>query len=69
MYRAHRSGYPVRQKENRELAVIWLDLANAYGSIPHKLVATALTRYHVPEWIKDLVVDYYNSFTLRFTSG
>lgn len=32
-------------RENRgDLAVIWLDLANAHGSIPHKLVATALTR-------------------------
>ena len=25
-----------------DLAVLWLDLANAYGSIPHKLVETLL---------------------------
>ena len=27
------------------LAVIWLDIANAYGSIPHKLIVFALRRY------------------------
>lgn len=25
-----------------DLAVLWLDLTNAYGSIPHKLVETSL---------------------------
>ena len=31
-------------KENGgELAVLWLDLANAYGSIPHKLVHITIT--------------------------
>lgn len=32
-----------------ELAVIWLDLANAYGSMPHKLVQLTLEKYHIPE--------------------
>ncbi|XP_049337547.1 uncharacterized protein LOC125802987 [Astyanax mexicanus] len=57
-------------RENRgDTAVIWLDLANAYGSIPHKLVSTALTTYHVPEKINELIWDYYSNFSLRFTSG
>ena len=35
------------------LAVIWLDIANAYGSIPHKLIVFALHRYDVsPQWIR-----------------
>ncbi|XP_053176235.1 uncharacterized protein LOC128359949 [Scomber japonicus] len=51
------------------LSVLWLDLANAYGSIPHKLVEVALERHHVPCNIKALIMDYYNSFHLRFTSG
>lgn len=54
-------------KGNR--AVLWLDLANAYGSIPHKLVEVALGRHHVPSSIKILIMDYYNNFNLRFTSG
>nr|XP_061836351.1 uncharacterized protein LOC133619387 [Nerophis lumbriciformis] len=52
-----------------ELAVLWLDLTNAYGSIPHKLVELALHRHHVPSKIKDLILDYYNNFRLRVTSG
>ena len=35
------------------LAMLWLDLANAYGTVPHKLIEFALRRYHVTEsWIK-----------------
>ncbi|KAI8513106.1 hypothetical protein Bbelb_097450 [Branchiostoma belcheri] len=48
-------------RENKgNLAVLWLDLANAYGSIPHKLVEAALTRHHVPEAIRNLILDYYS---------
>ena len=36
-------------RESRgDLAVLWLDLVNAYSSIPHKLVEEALKRHHVP---------------------
>ncbi|XP_049336392.1 uncharacterized protein LOC125802421 [Astyanax mexicanus] len=56
--------------ENKgDLAVLWLDLANAYGSIPHKLVELALHLHHVPSKIKDLILDYYNKFRMRVTSG
>ena len=37
------------------LAVLWLDLANAYGSILHKLVEEALKRHHVPGKISKLI--------------
>ena len=41
------------------LANIWLDIANAYGSIPHKLIFFALERYGVPtSWIS-LIRKYY----------
>ncbi|XP_061589349.1 uncharacterized protein LOC133454644 [Cololabis saira] len=52
-----------------DLAVLWLDLANAYGSIPHKLVETSLDRHHVPGKIKEVILDYYSCFSLRVTSG
>ena len=39
--------------KNSNLTVIWLDIANAYGSIPHKLIVFALNRYGVsPQWIR-----------------
>ncbi|GAA6109066.1 uncharacterized protein LOC109140823 [Tachysurus ichikawai] len=57
-------------KENRgNLVVLWLDLANAYGSIPHKLVQEALERHHVPVIVRNLIQDYYSDFKLRVSSG
>ena len=52
-----------------DLAVLWLDLTNAYGSIPHSLVEIALQKHHVPSNIRVLILDYYNNFRMRVTSG
>jgi len=46
-----------------------LDLANAYGSIRHKLVEVALERHHIPQKVKDLILDYWSKFSFRVTSG
>ena len=51
------------------LTVLWLDLANAYGSMPHKLVEEALKRHHVPLSVCDLIADYYKNFWLRAYSS
>ena len=34
------------RKNKKDVAAIWLDLANAYGSVPHKLIVFALRRAH-----------------------
>lgn len=40
-------------RENKgNLVVLWLDLANAYGSIPHRLLEKALQKHHVPQNIR-----------------
>ena len=52
-----------------ELAVIWLDLANAYGSMPHKLVQLTLEKYHVPAKTRHLLEEYFNRLELRFSIG
>lgn len=54
---------------NGDLVVLWLELAHAYGSIPHKLVEETLHRHHVPSKINNLILDYYNNFWKRVTSG
>ena len=51
------------------LSVLWLDLANAFGSIPHKLVQLTLTKHHVPSRYRDLIADYYSNFRMRVSSG
>ncbi len=52
-----------------DLTVLWLDLTNAYGSIPHMLVEVSLEKHHVPQKVKDLILDYYSKFSLRVSTG
>ena len=56
--------------EKSTLATIWLDIANTYRSIPHKLVIFALGRYGVsPQWIR-LVENYYKGiFSKSFSES
>lgn len=44
-------------------------MANAYRSIPPKLVTKALATYYVPKKVKELIQDLYSSFSMRVTSG
>ena len=51
-----------------DITIIWLDLANAYGSIPHQLIMKALDHYHISEHVKELIKCYYNGISLSFTT-
>ena len=44
----------------RQIVVAWLDLCNAYGSVRHNLVQFVLEWYHVPEFIRVLILNYYD---------
>ena len=48
------------RRRGKTLAALWLDLANAYGSVPYQLIKFALRRYGVPEFWISLVSSYYN---------
>ena len=41
------------------VSAIWLDIANAYGSVPHQLIFFALRRYGIPDCFISLFVMYY----------
>ena len=56
------------KKNKKDLVVAWLDIANAYGSIPHRLIETALIRAHIPERIRKLIHSYYGNVSIRFTT-
>ena len=44
--------------KGRSLSIVWLDLANPYGSVSHVLILFALRRYKIPEdWIT-VVIKY-----------
>lgn len=47
------------KKEHRDLRVVFLDLANAYGSVPHKFLWMAFNYFGVPDHITELVKSYF----------
>ncbi|XP_052240804.1 uncharacterized protein LOC127851227 [Dreissena polymorpha] len=51
-----------------DLTVVWLDLANAYGTVPHQVIEFALKHHHVPEHIQSIVRSYYRNINMHFTT-
>ena len=51
------------------VANIWLDIANAYGSIPHKQIFFALERYGVHKHWMSLIKAYYSRIYSNFFSS
>ena len=56
------------KSNRRNLDVVWLDLANAYGSVPHEMIQMSLKAYHVPENIRKMLDRYFGGFTMRFST-
>ena len=56
------------KQQKKNLVVTWLDIANAYGSVPHMLIDIALERCHVPATIRELIRSYYSDVQIRFTT-
>ncbi|XP_014768063.1 uncharacterized protein LOC106867650 [Octopus bimaculoides] len=57
------------KQKKRSLNVVWLDLANAYGSVPHELLIRAMDHFHIPDKVIKVMRMYYDSFEMRFTAG
>ena len=57
------------RNKRRSLSVIWLDLANAYGSVPYVLILFALGRYKIPENWMTLVIKYYDGLWGRTSAS
>ncbi len=57
------------KRNQGDLAVLWLDLTNAYGTVQHKLVDHTLKVYHVPQKVQLLLWNYFGHFKMRFNSG
>ena len=52
----------------KDLDVIWLDLANAFGSVPHPVILLSFLMYHLPEEISKILGTYFNSLFMPFTT-
>lgn len=55
------------QREKSDLHVVWLDLANAYGSVPHKLVEFSLEFFHIPACITTIIAKYFGNLHMCFS--
>ena len=55
------------KRDKTELHVIWLDLANAYGSVPHHLIQMALDFFNFPSKVGEIIMKYFNSTFMKFT--
>ena len=53
------------KSRQKQICMIWLDLANAYGSVRHSMVYYALEWYHVPEDMIELIFNYYEGICLQ----
>ena len=38
-----------------------------YGSIPHKLIKTAMSHYHIPAHVVNIINNYIGDIKIRFT--
>lgn len=56
------------KKEGRDLHVVFLDLANAFGSVPHNLLWTAFDLFSIPQAITTLVKSYFQDVQLCLTT-
>jgi len=56
------------KKEGKDLHVLFLDLANAYGSVPHSVLWTAFDFFQVPTTITNLVKHYFWDLQFCLTS-
>jgi len=52
---------------HKYLTVVWLDLANAYGSITHQLIQVAMHQYYIPDHSSNFFMNYFNNIHLRFS--
>jgi hypothetical protein len=57
------------KREKLDIHVIRLNLANAYGSVPHQLLWLALEIYRVPPNIVSMLRSYFTGFQLRFSTA
>ena len=51
----------------KDLDVICLDLANAFGSVPHQMILLSIRMYHIPEEISKMLGTFFG-ILMRFTT-
>ena len=59
-----------RKAEKSNIAAIWLDTANVYGSVPHQLLFFTFRRYGLPEhWVTFFIKYYEGLWTISWSDS
>jgi len=67
--RVHPCNDPTTTLNHKDLAVVWLDIVNAYGSIPNQLIQVVMHQYYIPDHSSNLIMNYFNNNHFRFSSS
>lgn len=59
----------VTEFERRPMSVAWLDLCNAFGSIPHAVLKQMFESLPIPAELRQLFIDIYSGNLLDFVIG
>ena len=56
----------LEQARRRKVAahLIWIDIANAFGSVPHDVFNLALESVHAPHWFRSYMANFYSDITV-----
>ena len=47
------------KEQKGDITCVLLDLANAYESVPHELIKTAMSHYHIPARVVNIINSYF----------
>ena len=57
------------KRSKHSLAIAWLDIANAYGSVHHALIQFSLAHYHAPPEFCRLLQSWYTGLSATISSS
>ena len=57
------------KRAKRNLSICWLDLSNAFGSIPHATLAELFNSLPIPDELRKILKDIYTGTTSQFLIG
>jgi hypothetical protein len=57
------------KQKKRNLTICWLDLANAFGSLPHAFLFELFHSLPLPEALREILIDIYSGNIFQFVVG
>ena len=57
------------QREHGDLTIVFVDITNAFGTVAHEALRTALAVYNVPAAILNIIRDAYAGISMRLPDG